>query len=741
LKTIIKYLLFVCFLSDLAYSQNTESISKTLKQLQQKNSNDTTRIGLYLTLASEYISFHNDSAFYYLDEADEFLKKQHNPKDEIDAKYLRSMTYYTIAEFDKAQWSLNQTITLAKANNDKRLLARSYNLMGAIQFNLGNYPEAIRQYNNKLQIVTELRDTISIIETYYNISLINNAEGSYFKSLENNYTALGLSQKIKDTVSMMIVFEGLGVSYSKINELKKAIDNLNRALNIAVTYGKTYEEAGICIDLGNTYQQMNLHEKALYYFKRAGEQAKKSGDKLVQSMALSGKGVSLMFQNKNTEAIEIFTEANSVQKEIGYPKGIAENELHIANCYFKTGNYKNAKQFAMNSLREAQSLGEKKIESEANKTLSNIYDKFNNADSAYYYFKKFVQIADTLNSRTMFRKISAFEAGHEKEKREESEAFEIKTARTELLKQKQIRNTVLGAVLIVLVLLIFSYHNYRKKQKANIEITEKKKVIEHKNKDILDSINYSKRLQDAVLMSGAEVREILPGSLMVYLPKEIVSGDFYFIEKENDVTHIALADSTKHGVPGAFMSIAGYNVLKQALKEKNLKAPGQRLDFLNTELKSFLRNDKHHGLNETINLSYCIINESQKIIQFAGANHPAWISSENKRSEEGLLAIVDSGPRYLYEIASDKEPIGLSVKKEGYKSQAIKIQKGDRLFLFTNGFSAQTNQNGNEYGHNKLAALLNNETELTEEYIINEHINWKSTGEQSDDICIIGIRF
>ena len=148
-------------------------------------------------------------ALYFLDKAEDLLRNHPNQKDELDAKYLRSMVYYTTSEFDKAQLALNQTITKAKTNNDKIVLGKAYNLMGAILFTLGKYSEATKQYNNKLQIVTELKDTISIIETYYNISLINNAEGSYFKSLENNYTALGLSEKIKDSISIMIVYEGL----------------------------------------------------------------------------------------------------------------------------------------------------------------------------------------------------------------------------------------------------------------------------------------------------------------------------------------------------------------------------------------------------------------------------------------------------------------------------------------------------------------------------------------------------
>lgn len=721
MKTKLKYAILFSLSWICSYSQNTESISKSLKKLREKNVHDTTKISLCLTLASEYISYYNDSAFYFLDKADDFLKIYPNAKDERDAKYLRSMVYYTISEFDKSQWSLNQTIELAKKEKDNGLLAKSYNLMGAIQFNLGNYAAAIKQYNNKLDIVKMLGDTISIIETYYNISLINNAEGSYFKSLENNYAALGLSQKIKDSVSMMIVYEGLGISYSKINDLKKAIINLKKALQLAITYGKSYEEAGIWVDLGSVYQQNREHEKALYYFQRAEETARKNGDKLVESIASSGKGVSLMFQKKYREAIEIFKSANAIQANISYKKGIAENQLHIADCNIELGNYSEARAFALNSLSEAKSLGEKKLESDSYLSLSKVYERLANTDSAYICYKKHIAISDTINNRSVIRKAAELESKLEKIRINEERIYNEKVTNAELAKQKQIRNTIFVAAGIVLLLLLFSYRNYRQKEKASIEIIEKKKIIEHKNKDILDSITYSKRLQSAVLMSREEVRATLSQSLLVYIPKEIVSGDFYFIEKDiKNNTHIILAESNKHGVPGAFISIAGNNILKLAIKEKGFLSPSQILTFLNIEMKAFLMDRENTG----INLAYCIIDDKKSQARFAGANLPLWIVKADNT---------------LSELTSCPDPIGLN-DKAAFTDAEMKLEKGDSLYLFSNGLSQQQNPRGEEFGKKRLAEFLTTEKAITEEKILHAFNNWKSSAEQTDDICIIGVR-
>lgn len=321
----------------------------------------------------------------------------------------------------------------------------------------------------------------------------------------------------------------------------------------------------------------------------------------------------------------------------------------------------------------------------------------------------------------MFRKTTELESKLEKTKIEEDRHYREKIANAELTKQKQIKNTIFIVAGIVLLLLLFSYRNYKQKEKANVEITEKKKIIEHKNKDILDSINYSKRLQDAVLMSKEEVKTILPRSFLVYLPKEIVSGDFYFIEKdERGNTHIVLAESNKHGVPGAFISIAGNNILKQAIKEKSLLEPGQILDFLNKELKAFLKHEENTG----INISYCVINSAHNEVRYAGANLPVFVSSAATKQNTELIP--------------EDQAIGLT-NKINYKTQSLKIEKGDMLYLFSNGFTAQLNNKGEEFGKARFAQLLTEEN-ISEQQIINTFNNWKTSVEQTDDICIIGVR-
>ncbi len=321
------------------------------------------------------------------------------------------------------------------------------------------------------------------------------------------------------------------------------------------------------------------------------------------------------------------------------------------------GKYKEARSLALSSLTESKHIGEKKLEGDAYFSLSKIYDKLNNSDSAYLCYKKHIQINDTLSNRSTIKKIADFEAAREKEKRDEEQRNNEKLAQAEFEKQRQIRNIVLTASGIVLLLLLFYYRNFKRNQKANIEIKEKKIDIEHKNKDLFDSINYAKRLQQAILPDSREIKKLLPGAFVIYKPKEIVSGNFYFAERdEENIIHLAVADSAKQGVPGAFMSISVYNTLKQALKKKGKKDPAVVLNDVDKGLNEFLKNDASAKHKEGIQMAYCNIDPKEKKLRSSSSGIPLWISrTTNERIGE---EINSTGNRKLFEVKTPAMPLG-----------------------------------------------------------------------------------
>jgi tetratricopeptide (TPR) repeat protein len=742
-KYTLKYLLLFFLFVFYAKAQNQENIATCFKKLQTPL-HDTTRIRIYLELANEYASFYNDSTLHYSFRAQDLLVHNPNLNQEAYAKYLEGLVYYVSSEFEKSQHFVNEALMLTKGTNEKLLMAKCYNLLGAIQFNLGNYAAALREYNNKLEVVNARHDTFSIVETHYNMSLINNAEGSYYESLEHNYTGLALSEKIKDTIGILVACEGLGISYTKIGDSENAIQFLKKALQLAILKNRPYEHSGILVDLGEIYLSIKQLDLANYYYGQAEEIASRNGDKLTKALAISGKGEILFDQGKPREAKQFFNDAIGVYKEITYIKGEAENKIHLAECNQALGNFKKAKGQALDALFILKKLKEKQTEKRAYKILSEAYEKLNNTDSAFLCYKKYILIADSLQARSSFKKISEYESNLEKKKIEQERIFAEKTTRAELVRQKQIRNTVLGLSLVILLMLILVNRNYKLKQKANIEISKQKKIIEHKNKDIVDSINYSRRLQEAVLTTPNEIRKMLPASFIIYKPKGHVSSDFYFVENAhgNRKVHVVVGSCTGQGVPGAFISIIAHNILKQALKEPGLETPSQVLDFLDAELKKFLRSDdKNSSITDGIDVAYCILDFKRKELQYTGANCPAWLSVSESINNRVLELVSIRGSRQLYRIEPVSRSVGFSGNEEKFKTECFQLKENDAIFLyagFETGFLAKGSL------HEKIIHRLNMPTgpdfETLHADLLDDITGYNGEKESADDICIIGVK-
>lgn len=296
------------------------------------------------------------------------------------------------------------------------------------------------------------------------------------------------------------------------------------------------------------------------------------------------------------------------------------------------------------------------------------------------------------------------------------------------------------------------------------EISEQKEQLAEQNKEIMDSIRYAKRIQEAILPTDLHVREILPNSLILYLPKDVVSGDFYFIDKtttstdNTDLKLFAAVDCTGHGVPGAFMSIVGSNLLKQTLTEKAVNSPAQALDFLNKGVNEALHQDvnKETTVRDGMDIAMCALDEKAMKVYFSGAKNPLYIIRQAESTEDlgfewndddRSLMKHDEKSLYLKEIKSDIQPIGAYVHQflKSFTNHEIDVRKGDMLYVFSDGFADQFGgENGKKYKYKNFKKLLLSIAELPvkdqQKILLDEFYSWKGDHEQLDDVLIIGVR-
>jgi serine phosphatase RsbU (regulator of sigma subunit)/sugar lactone lactonase YvrE len=269
--------------------------------------------------------------------------------------------------------------------------------------------------------------------------------------------------------------------------------------------------------------------------------------------------------------------------------------------------------------------------------------------------------------------------------------------------------------------------------KQRLEAEHQKEIVEEKQKEISDSINYAKRIQNAILPSQRYFQKHLAKSFILYLPKDIVAGDFYFMEDVEDTIILAVADCTGHGVPGAMVSVVCHNALSRSIKEFGLIEPQKILDKTRElVLETFEKSEDQ--VNDGMDIALCSINKKTNTLLFSGANN-------------GLF-LVRKGE--LQEFKSDKQPIGKYSYAKPFTCQSISIEKGDQFYLYSDGYADQFGgeagkPGGKKFKYSRLKTLIQEiaTKEVEEQHtILNETLSkWRGDIEQIDDVCIIGFRF
>ncbi|HEX8517034.1 MAG TPA: SpoIIE family protein phosphatase [Bacteroidia bacterium] len=262
------------------------------------------------------------------------------------------------------------------------------------------------------------------------------------------------------------------------------------------------------------------------------------------------------------------------------------------------------------------------------------------------------------------------------------------------------------------------------------EIVEQKKVIEEKNKDITDSINYAKRIQEAILPDKELKQRIFPEAFILFKPKDIVSGDFYWFAEKDGKRLIAACDCTGHGVPGALMSMIGNNILNQIVNESGVTSPEIILAKLNIEIRKALKQDGHEATKDGMDIALLCFNNTNEL-EYAGAHRPLWII------KDGMLT----------EIKADKHSIGglQEEKEKSFKKHLFTLSPGTLVYIFTDGYADQFGgDSGKKFMSRQFKELLITNHYLpvnVQERLLDKTIEkWKGSREQIDDILVIGIK-
>jgi serine phosphatase RsbU (regulator of sigma subunit) len=280
----------------------------------------------------------------------------------------------------------------------------------------------------------------------------------------------------------------------------------------------------------------------------------------------------------------------------------------------------------------------------------------------------------------------------------------------------------------VSLLSIVTYKRYKVKKQLSVTLEDKNKIITIKNEEILSSISYAKRLQEAILPRLEFINKNVPNSFVIYKPKDIVAGDFYWAEKVGDLFYIAAADSTGHGVPGAMVSVVCSNALNRAVKEFGIIETGRILDKTRElVLETFEKSESE--VKDGMDISLLCINLKNKQVTWSGSNNALWYVED----------------QVVKEIKPDKQPIGKSDNPKPFTTHAVDFKSGTLVYLLTDGLADQFGGiKGKKLKSKQLSEFLlqNCQLEMAQQAIAIEHYfnSWKGNLEQVDDVCLIGIK-
>ncbi len=392
------------------------------------------------------------------------------------------------------------------------------------------------------------------------------------------------------------------------------------------------------------------------------------------------------------KTLEYYFKALKIAEQLDYKKGVAINLGSIGTQYTKTGKFKEAEQYLSRAIDIDNTIGAMDDLMLSEESISKLYDTLGQYKLALDHYRKAVMLKDTLFSLENKKQLTTKELNFEFDKKEATTKAlhdkEIAVEESEKKKQRFIIILVSGLLVLVFLFAGFVARSLQitRKQKDIIqsqknEVSLQKEIVEKQKEKIIDSITYAQRIQQSILIEESEIRNYLPNSFIYYLPKDIVSGDFYWCSVIENKIILAAIDCTGHGVPGAFMSMIGNSLLNQIVNEKNITQPSEILRLLNIGVYNALHQEKTGTLSrDGMDVAICCIDYKNNELQFAGAQNPLFIVSNN----------------HVTIIKADKQTVGggtlthkgnpLEIK---YTNHSIVLEKNMCIYLFSDGYMDQ----------------------------------------------------
>lgn len=572
-------------------------------------------------------------------------------------------------------------------------------------------------------------------------------KGDLNSSVKKLTQAISLFEKNKEKKGLAKAYSLFSVTLGRLGKNEESLEYLKKAKEIFISLNDTNGIANVLTNMANTYVDVNDTQKGIETLEEYKKLCLPRSDREFFFEISYGN---IYFKlDKNIEAINHFKKATQVAQEYNMLDSEITGLTLIAECYKKLKNVIAAKSFYTQALK--LSVKHKLVveEADALKGIINVYEEENDFKNAYYSLKQFKAIEDSIFNLEKIKSINEIENKlkiTEKEKIIADQNLNIEKNKVERASLRSILSIVFAGLAVAVIAFILLFYNNRKTKKLFIviekqkeEVEFQKEIIEAKNKDVMDSIAYARHIQGSMLPSDKTMKELFKEYFILYKPKDVIAGDFYWTEMIQQKAVIVVGDCTGHGVPGAMVSIVACNALNRAVNEFKLTDAGLIFDKVNQLMQeTFSKSD--YEVNDGMDGVICIFDLENLKLHVAAAHNPIWITTPTNKT-----ALWDE-TWILSQINPDKQPIGRFKEKiVPFESKTINVQKGEMIYLFTDGYADQFGGPKGKKFKNKqfqevLTSISNMPLEKQRDDLNTTIENWKGNLDQVDDILVIGIR-
>ncbi len=641
--------------------------------------------------------------------------------------------------------------------------AKIYSKKGDVFQLMGNHTKALDCFYKSLNIYKKTGDNYNIAICLIEIGICNNKLTSNLRALKYYGEAIEIGEELENKFVLAFAYNNLANTQESIGQIDQALENYFKSLKLYEELKRKDKQAGVIANIGLVYSTQGKFNDAIKYL---------------------------------TNSIELYKFFNNREAEADLMAYLAKNNLLMGDAAKREVDKRKSYNFAIlqaeKSLRIAREINIVPYQISAYEILFKANIKIGMGTKALFYFDKYKVLKDSLTASQRASDIRDVETNHEVEKKvaENNALKEQELINNKVIRIQYILGVFIGTGLLLLIALaIILLKQNNKKKKANIilkkqyteinqqkeeiktqtesltlansSIKKQKEKIELIHKRTIDSITYAERIQRAMLPSDEKISQIFSNYFILFKPRDIVSGDFYWIKQINikednidkKIVIVAIVDSTGHGVPGGFMSTLGISLLNEIVSNNEVRKASEILEQLRKEVKILLKQtDDIHGQKDSMDLALCAINTETYELSFSGANNSLYIIRPPEHKEDLYsnnekidFTFGSETEGRGFEIVPDYQPVGIYFVEKPFTNHKMQLQDNDSIYMFSDGYVDQfRGKKRRKFKTKRLQQLLidiHQESMDNQKAILDKTImDWKGSFRQIDDIILMGIK-